>query len=71
MARTSSGGSSLSGPVLYRSLHDQFKNLPDFRDPTRIEIPIEDFFMSGLAVFALKFPSLLQFEEEMRKQNKY
>ncbi len=53
-----------------RSLHDQFKNLPDFRDPTRIEIPIEDFFMSGLAVFALKFPSLLQFEEEMRKQKR-
>lgn len=67
MTRTSS---SLSGPVLYQSVRDQFKNIPDFRHPLRIEIPIEDFFMSGLSVFALKFPSLLQFDEEMRNKNR-
>ncbi|MBX7232669.1 MAG: transposase [Bdellovibrionales bacterium] len=68
MERMSQGGSSLSGPVLYRSCHDQFKNLPDFRNPNLVEIPIEDFFMSGLAIFALKIPSLLQFDEEMRRK---
>lgn len=71
MSQTSAAvGSNLSGPVLYKSLKDQFKNLPDARDPLRVEIPIEDFFMLGMAIFALKFPSLLQFEEEMREKKR-
>ena len=61
---------SLSGPNLFQSLKDQFKNLPDYRDPLRVEIPIEDFFMSGLSIFSLKFPSLLQFEEHMRNKKR-
>jgi hypothetical protein len=65
MTRTSDGG-SLSGPVLFKSVRDQFKQVPDYRDPTRIEIPIEDFFMSGLSIFSLKLPSLLQFDEQVR-----
>ena len=66
-----SSGSALSGPILYKSLHDQFKLIPDYRDPLRSQIPIHDFFMSAFAVFAMKFPSLLQFEEEMRKQRNF
>jgi len=59
-------GTSLSGQSLLQSLRDKFKRFPDHRDPTRIEIAIEDFLMSGLAVFQMKFPSLLKFEEEMK-----
>lgn len=62
---------SLSGTELFKVACSHFKKVPDFRDPLRIEIPIEDFFMSGLAIFSLKIPSLLQFEEEMRKQRSF
>lgn len=65
MARTSSGP-SLSGASLFQGLHDQFKNVPDHRNPLLVQIPIEDFFMAGFAIYALKFPSLLQFDEQMR-----
>ena len=65
MARTSSD-SAVSGASLFKSLHDQFKNVSDFRNPVLIDIPIEDFFMAGVSIFALKFPSLLQFDEQMR-----
>jgi hypothetical protein len=63
--------SSLSGDVLYQSLRDQFKGFTDARNPSRVKIPIEDFLMSALATFALKFPSLLQFEEEMGKERAF
>ena len=59
-------GTSLSGQSLLQSLREKFKSFPDHRDPSRIEIAIEDFLMSGLAIFQLKFPSLLKFEEEMK-----
>ncbi len=62
---------SLSGEALFQSLRDQFKQFPDTRDPSRIEIAIEDFLMSGFAIFQLKFPSLLQFEEEIRKERNF
>lgn len=60
-----------SGESLYQSLRDQFKNFPDFRDPQKIKISLEDFLMSGVAIFSLKFPSLLQFEEEVRKERSF
>ncbi|MBK7890195.1 MAG: hypothetical protein IPJ84_04905 [Bdellovibrionales bacterium] len=74
MARMSPGDlsvNSLSGTELFRVARDHFQKLPDTRDPSRVEIPIEDFFMSALAIFSLKIPSLLQFEEEMRKQRSF
>ena len=70
MTRTSATH-SLSGSELFRAARDQFRKFPEFRDPTRIEIPIEDFFMSGLAIFALKIPSLLQYEAEIRKERNF
>ncbi|MBK7890695.1 MAG: transposase [Bdellovibrionales bacterium] len=74
MARTSPNDltvNSLSGTELFRAAREHFSKLSDSRDPSRIEIPIEDFFMSALAIFSLKIPSLLQFEEEMRKQRSF
>lgn len=67
MTRTS----SLGGEVLYQSLRDQFKNFKDFRNPLLTEIPLEDFLSSALAIFALKFSSLLQFEQEMKNSRAF
>ena len=61
--------SPFSGKVLYQSLYDQFSLFPDFRNQDLIQIPIQDFFMSGFAVFTLKFPSLLKFDQEYRIKN--
>ena len=54
------------GPFInkYLSLiHEQFKNIPETNNGRTNNISLTDSLMSGLAIFALKFPSLLQFEE--------
>jgi hypothetical protein len=63
--------SSFSGDSLFQSVKDQFKNFPEHRDTSRIEILLEDFLMSAMAIFVLKFPSLLQFEEEIKKERNF
>jgi hypothetical protein len=60
---------SLSGDSLLQSIRDHFKLIKDHRDPSRIRIALSDFLMSGFSIFCLKFPSLLQFEEQMREGN--
>ncbi len=62
------GMSSLSGDSLLQSIRDQFKLVKDHRDRNKISIEILDFLMSGFAIFVLKLPSLLKFEEEMRER---
>jgi hypothetical protein len=62
--------SSLSGDSMLQSIRDQFKLIKDHRDPSRIRIALSDFLMSGFAIFSLKFPSLLQFEEDMRAEKR-
>ena len=62
------GMSSLSGDSLLQSIRDHFKLIKDHRDPSRIRIVLSDFLMSGFSIFCLKFPSLLQFEEQMRER---
>src|SRR4051812_4488212 len=59
---------SLSGDSLLLSIRDHFKLVKDYRNPALIRIALSDFLMSGFSVFALKFPSLLQFEEHMREK---
>jgi hypothetical protein len=63
-------GKSLSGESLLRLIYDLFKKVPDHRDPGRITFPLEDILMSGFAIFSLKFPSLLKFEDEIRNKRK-
>jgi hypothetical protein len=63
-------GTSVSGGALLEFIGGHLKKVPDHRDPWRIEIPLKDFLMSGFAMFSLKFPSLLQFEEEMRAKKR-
>jgi hypothetical protein len=55
---------SLSGGKLFNVLRDDFSKIPDSRIQELVKIPLVDALMSGLAVFAIKYESLLQFEEE-------
>ena len=51
----------LSAPGLLSAIRQSFAEIQDVR--RGCEIPLVDAMMSGLAVFALKFPSLLKFDE--------
>ncbi len=52
----------LNADTLFQTMHDDFKNVPDTRKgETKIEIA--DALMSGFAMFSLKDPSLLAFDE--------
>ena len=61
-------GTSLSGNSMFQFLYQRFKKVADHRNPLWIEIPLCDFLMSSFAIFSLKFPSLLKFEEAMREK---
>jgi hypothetical protein len=55
--------SSLSAPNLLDVTKKTFDAIPDNRQ-TRSKITLTDCLMSGLAIFGLKYPSLLQFEQD-------
>lgn len=60
----------LSATGLYKSIKEIFdKNIPQdiTRRGKRGEITVSDCLMSGLAIFGLKYPSLLQFDKEVRQ----
>jgi len=66
----------LSAPGLLATVFDQFSKVPDPRKFSKNgAIPIVDHLMSGLAVFGLKCPSLLDFDKRRLdptiKQNLY
>jgi len=71
MGQAMTQGTSLSADAIISSLSDQFRKVKDFRDPGRIEISMRDCLMSAFAIFNLKFPSLLNFEEEMKKKRNF
>jgi hypothetical protein len=62
------GRKHLSADPLYKLLHRSFELLPD---PRRNNAPIRlsDALMSGLALFALKDPSLLAFDHRRQDEN--
>jgi hypothetical protein len=64
MDATSKERLHLSADALFRILRSEFKEVPDCR--VQPEISLADSLMSGLALFALKAPSLLAFEEQRR-----
>ncbi|PLX90165.1 MAG: transposase [Desulfuromonas sp.] len=45
-----------------------FQQVPDSRDPGKIEIPMHDALMSAFAMFSLKDPSLLAFDMRRREE---
>jgi len=55
----------LSADALYRLVRSVFREVPDPRGPTAA-ISLSDALMAGFAVFALKAPSLLAFDEQRR-----
>jgi hypothetical protein len=64
-------GTSLKGDDLIQSLRDHFGQVPDHRDPLRTEISMTDILTSGYAIYSLKFPSLLNFEKEMKAERNF
>jgi hypothetical protein len=55
---------SLCADALVASVYHQFQKIPDPRKlPKTAPISFTDVLMSGLAVFSLKFPSLLQYDQ--------
>jgi hypothetical protein len=59
----------LSADALYALLKERFATIPDHRSDTRATFPLADVFQAGLALFALKDPSLLAFEERRGSAN--
>src|SRR3954471_13321040 len=60
----------LSGDHLIKSIRSRFEGIDDHRRVKSVKISLVDALMSGYALFSLKFPSLLQFEEEVRKRRR-
>ena len=55
---------SLCADALISAVHHQFQKIPDPRQlPENAPISFTDVLMSGLAVFGLKFPSLLKYDQ--------
>ncbi|MFU8845137.1 MAG: hypothetical protein ACNA7V_15145, partial [Bacteroidales bacterium] len=53
----------LNADSLFQSIHSQFFNVPDLRTIGDIKISMPDALMAGFAMFSLKDPSLLAFEQ--------
>lgn len=58
----------LSAGALLSGIRNIFQNIPDHRTEGFSFISIADALMSGLAVFGLKFPSLLQFDQQKEEK---
>lgn len=56
----------LSTPGLLHAIRQCFERVPDVRKGC--EIPLVDALMSGLAVFGLKYPALLRFDQAYRQE---
>jgi hypothetical protein len=61
--------SSLSTEMLLLRVRKTFQSITDSRQSTKSRISVSDALMSGLAVFALKFPSLLKFDEQRQEEH--
>ena len=57
---------ALSADTLFQQLYRFFSQVPEHR-PLNVEISLADALMSGFALFSLKDPSLLAFDERRAK----
>ena len=57
----------LNADSLFADIHKDFKQIPDSRGANST-ISLDDALMSGLAVFQLKHPSLLAFDNQRKKE---
>lgn len=69
MIKTPSPRKQLSADALFRSLHQSFQDIPGLRTGTPT-ISLADTLMSGLAMFALKDPSMLAFDQRRQQDEK-
>jgi hypothetical protein len=69
MTKTPAPRKQLSADALYRTIYQTFQDIPDPRtgEPT---ITLPDVLMSGFAMFALKDPSMLAFDERRQRDEK-
>jgi len=56
----------LSAPGLLKTIREDFNQIADHRSADS-EIPLADALMSALAMFGLKYPALLQFDQARRE----
>ena len=55
---------NLSADAFYSTVKSVFNKIPEFRKlKGNIKVSLPDALMSELAIFAMKFPSLLKFDE--------
>jgi hypothetical protein len=59
---------SLNGESLLGGIRKSFEEIPDHRRANGTEISLPDTMMSAFAIFSLKFPSLLQFEDAVKNE---
>ena len=59
----------LSADALFRNIHQAFHHIPDPRTGNP-SISLPDALMSGLAIFALKDPSMLAFDQRRQQDEK-
>ena len=59
----------LHADALFKRLRSEFEKIPDPR-PGDVKISLADALMSGFAVFSLKDPSLLAFDERRKDETK-
>ena len=59
----------LSADALYALLKERFATIPDPRSAAKATFPLADVLQAGFALFALKDPSLLAFEERRGDAN--
>lgn len=59
----------LNADALFEQVHLEFEKIPDLCD-TSIEISVADALKSGFAMFSLKYPSLLAFDQRRQDPQK-
>ena len=69
MTKTPAPRKQLSADALLRNIHQSFQDIPDPRTG-KPNISLPDALMSGLAMFALKDPSMLAFDQRRQQDEK-
>jgi len=69
MTKTPATGKRLSADALFRCIHHVFQGISDPRTG-KPSISLPDALMSGLAMFALKDPSMLAFDQRRQQDEK-
>ena len=59
---------TLSAPGLLKNVRNEFEKIREHRNGT-VKYPLPDVLMSGLAMFGLKYPSLLQFDKARHEKS--